>query len=331
MERVRDKINKLTFCVILFLLAIGFTGTGFAQKYPTEPVRIIVGFKVGGITDVRARLIQPFLQEVLGVTVVVENMDGSTGGIAANFVKKQKPDGYTLLMVNMPTSIALRYTIGQKFDYVKDFKPIYEFSNKDFSFVSVRPDSAIKTIDDLAKVAKERKVTAAMAGYGGNSHIVVAMFAAMVKPKQLVIVPTASSTEAMTMLVGGHVDFSVTSTGGAVFKMLEEGKVRALAIASDSRLASMPQVPTFKENGYNLMLEGSYGVVAPAGMPSEVVMILERGFDKAARNEKFVEACKKQGITASHIGSEEFAKRMAYWQELVGKVAGPLKETMEQQ
>ena len=167
---------------ILSLIFV-FTGTGFAaDKFPSEPVRIIVGFKVGGIVDVRARTIQPFLQEALGVTVVVENMEGSGGGIGANFVKKQKADGYTLMAVQMPSAVALRYTMGQKFDYVKDFKPLYEFSNQDNNFISVRADSAVKTIGDLVKLSKERKVTVALAGYGTNSHIAAAMFAHLVKP-----------------------------------------------------------------------------------------------------------------------------------------------------
>jgi tripartite-type tricarboxylate transporter receptor subunit TctC len=333
MKDLLKKVGKSVVLLSLVSLVFVFPGAGIAaeKKFPAEPVRIIVGFKVGGLTDVRARMIQPFLQEALGVPVVVENMDGSGGGIAANFVKKQKSDGYTLMVVQMPNAVALRHTMGQKFDYIKDFKPIYEFSNKDFNFFSVRPDSAIQTIDDLVKATRERKVTVALAGYGSNSHVTVAMFSELVKPKNLVIVPCASSSESMTQVVGGHVDFCITATGGAVFKMVEEGKVRALAIAADSRLASMPQLPTFKEKGYNLSMEGSFGVVAPAGVPNEVVKIIEAAFDKATKNEKFIDTCQKQGVVSSQIGSEEFTKRTAYWQELVDSVAGPLKETMDKQ
>jgi tripartite-type tricarboxylate transporter receptor subunit TctC len=333
MGSLQGQIKKIQFSgIILLALIFGFAGTGLAaEKYPSEPVRIIVGFKVGGIVDVRARTLQPFFQEALGVTVVVENMEGSGGGIGANFVKKQKPDGYTLMAVQMPSAAALRYTMGQKFDYVKDFKPIYEFSNQDNNFISVRADSAVKTIDDLVKLAKERKVTVALAGYGTNSHIAAAMFAEKVKPKQMVIIPCASSTESMLQVVGGHTDFCVTSTGGAVFKMVEDGKVRGLAIASESRTKSMPQVPTFKEQGYNVLLEGSYGIVGPAGMPADIIKIIEKAFDKATRNEKFIDACNKQGVVSAQIGSEEFTKRTAYWQDLVAKVSVQLKETMEKQ
>ncbi len=91
----------------------------------------------------------------------------------------------------------------------------------------VRADSAVKKTDDLVKLSKERKVTVALAGYGTNSHIVAAMFANLVKPKQMVIIPCTSSTESMLQVVGGHTDFCVTSTGGAVFKMVEEGKLSA--------------------------------------------------------------------------------------------------------
>ena len=119
MSSLRGQIKKIQFSgIILLALIFGLAGTGFAaEKYPSEPVRIIVGFKVGGIVDVRVRTLQPFLQEALGVTVVVENMEGSGGGIGANFVKKQKPDGYTLMAVQMPSAAALRYTMGQKFYY----------------------------------------------------------------------------------------------------------------------------------------------------------------------------------------------------------------------
>ena len=333
MSSLRGQIQKMQFSgIILLALIFGLAGTGFAaEKYPSEPVRIIVGFKVGGIVDVRVRTLQPFLQEALGVTVVVENMEGSGGGIGANFVKKQKPDGYTLMAVQMPSAAALRYTMGQKFDYVKDFKPIYEFSNQDNNFISVRTDSPVKSIDDLVKVSKERKVTVALAGYGTNSHIVAAMFAHLVKPKQMVIIPCTSSTESMLQVVGGHTDFCVTSTGGAVFKMVQEGKVRGLAIAWESRTKSMPQVPTFKEQGYDILLEGAYGIVAPAGMPADIIKTVESAFDKATRNEKFVEACNKQGLVSAQIGSAEFTKRTAYWQDLVAKVSVQLKETMEKQ
>lgn len=330
------KMDRFMYGIIgLFFLALTFPRTGFpserTDKFPQEPVRIIVGFKIGGVTDVRARMIQPFLQEAFGVTVIVENMDGSGGGIAANFVKKQKPDGYTLMVVQMPSAVALRHTIGQKFDYLKDFKPIYEFSNKDFNFFSVRPDSVVKTIEDLIKTAKDRKITASLAGYGSNAHVVLAMFSDMVKPKQLVIIPCASSTESMTQVVGGHVDFCVTATGGAVYKMIQEGKARPLAIAADVRLSFMPQVPTFKEKGYNLSMEGSFGVVAPVGVPDDIVKAVESAFEKATGNDRFLDVCKKQGVIAAQVGSQEFTKRTAYWQDLVDRVAKPLKETMEKQ
>ena len=328
----REVRKSEIFGLVLLLLAFGLAGRGLAgEKYPSEPVRIIVGFKVGGIVDVRARTLQPFLQEALGVTVVVENMEGSGGGIAANFVKKQKPDGYTLMAVQMPNAAALRYTMGQKFDYVKDFKPLYEFSNRDNNFISVRADSPVKSIEDLVKLGRDRKVTVALAGYGTNSHIVAAMFAQATKPKQMVIIPCASSTESMLQVVGGHTDFCVTSTGGAVYKMVEEGKVRGLAIASESRTKSMPQVPTFKEQGYNIVLEGSYGIVGPAGMQADIIKTVEKAFDKATRNEKFIEACNKQGVVSAQIGSQEFTKRTAYWQDLVENISIQLKETMEKQ
>ena len=93
----------------------------------------------------------------------------------------------------------------------------------------------------------------------------------------------------------------------------------------------MPQVPTFKEQGYDILLEGSYGIVAPAGMKADIVKTIEKAFDKATRNEKFVEACNKQGLVSAQIGSAEFTKRTAYWQDLVAKVSVQLKETMEKQ
>lgn len=322
------------YLLVLLLFLLGSLGAGCAsqkpaKKFPTETIRFIVGYKVGGIVDVRIRALQPFLQEVLGVPVVVENMEGSGGGIAADFVKKQKPDGYTLLVVQMPNTIALRHTMGQQFDYTKDFTPIYAFSGKDFNFVSVRADSPIKSLADLVQAAKERKLTCALAGYGSNSHIVCSLFAQIAQPKELVVVPYASSTESMTQVVGGHVDFCITSTGGAVNKMVEEGKVRGLAIAADSRLDFLPEVPTFKEQGYDVSLEGFYGVVAPAGVPGEVIKVLEDAFNRATKDERFAEACKKMGVSPAQVGSSEFGQMIGSWTKMLEDLGPILKATMQ--
>ncbi|ALN74269.1 MULTISPECIES: tripartite tricarboxylate transporter substrate-binding protein [unclassified Aureimonas] len=258
---------------------------GAQGSYPQQPITIIVPFSAGGPTDTVTRLVAQSMSADLGQQVLVQNVGGAGGTLGAGQVAKAKPDGYTLLLhhIGMSTAPTLYRNLG--FDPLKDFAPIGLVTSVPMTVVA-RKDFAPANAADLVAYLKENgtNTTYANAGIGSASHL-CGMLLQETLGVQMVTVPYQGAAPAMTDIVGGQVDLLCDQTTNTT-NQIKAGEVKAYAVTSPERLASLPDLPTTKESGLDKLDIGVWhGLYAPAGVDPAIVARLEASLKKALENE----------------------------------------------
>jgi tripartite-type tricarboxylate transporter receptor subunit TctC len=270
----------------------------FAQSgYPNRPITLVVPFSAGGGGDAVARMLAKELGERLKTSIVVENRAGAGGSIGAAYVLKSKPDGYTLL--NMSSTYPIQAAVSKvPFDPLGDMQPIMMVS-RDPAVVLVHPNSPLKNAKDLAEAAKSapRKLTYGSAGLGSLAHLGMEELAFKMGV-QLQHVPYKGSSHAFNDVLAGQIDMMLTSaTYGVPF--IRGGRVRALGVASSHRMAVLPDVPTFAEQGWpEYLLVDWKAVAAPKGTPAGVVALLNRELNEVLKSRSVVEKFQADGTSA---------------------------------
>jgi tripartite-type tricarboxylate transporter receptor subunit TctC len=249
---------------------------GWAQAYPSKPVRIIVAFGAGGGIDFHARLIGQWLTERLGQTIVVENRPGAGGNIGTEVALKSPADGYTLFLIFSSHMINATLFEGKlDFDFLRDTAPVAGIVRLP-QVVMVNPSFAAKTLPELIAYAKANpgKINFGSGGVGTPGHVAVEQLK-MMTGTDMVHVPYRGSAPAMTDLLGGRLQLNVFNADSAL-PQIRAGKVRALAVGNTERLHVLPDVPTVAETvpGYEASLV--YGIGAPKGTPPEIINRLNK-------------------------------------------------------
>jgi len=255
--------------VSLLALAAG-VGLAHAQTYPSQPIRLVVPWPPGGATDVIGRLMAQGLSPRLGQAVVVENKAGAGGNIGTEQFVRAKPDGYTLIMATSSTNAANPHLYAHLgFDPVRDFAPVVFVASVPNILVVPAASPAHTALELIADArANPGKLTYGSAGIGASQHLAGALFKNITKVDVL-HVPYKGSGPAAADLMAGHISMML-DTGS--LPHIVGGKLRALAVASNARLAALPDVPTFEELGIHGMIASAwYGIMAPAGTPKPVV------------------------------------------------------------
>jgi tripartite-type tricarboxylate transporter receptor subunit TctC len=248
----------------------------WAQTYPARPVRLIVAFAPGGVTDTFARLMGQKLGERLGQQFFVENITGATGNIGTGLAAKAAPDGYTLLFAF--SSYVVNPTLFNKIPYdpYKDFEPV-TLAVTSTTVVTIHPSVPAKTVKDLIAVirANPGKYSYASAGAGTQAHLAGEQFRLSLG-LDLVHVPFNGGGPAIAAVVGGHTPIGFSSPAASI-PQIKEGNVRALAITSKTRSQILPDVPTMTEAGYPEIEGDSWvGVLVPAGTSKDIINLLHR-------------------------------------------------------
>jgi tripartite-type tricarboxylate transporter receptor subunit TctC len=258
--------------------------------YPSKPITLVVPFPPGGVADIVARPFAEALSRTLNTPVVIDNKPGAGGGIGMAYVAKSKPDGYTLLLAL--SSIAILPTS----DTVSGRAPMYQLDQliplarltADPTVLAVRADSPWKTLDEFIADAKKRPggIAYGSSGNYGTMHVPMEMFAAAAGIK-LLHVPYTGAGPAVIGLLSGNIE-AIASGPSTVIQHVKAGKLRVLASWGDKRLASLPEVPTFVELGYDAVFFQWSGLFAPAGTPEPVVARLASAAKVAAADPRFV-------------------------------------------
>ena len=276
----------LVIAGILWLSLQVIGGSPAMAAYPERPITLLVGFAPGGSLDLSARALAKAVEKVLGQPVVIENKTGGTGAVALASLLAQNSDGYTLCAT--PSSVLIRVPQMQKvpFKPLKNFRPIIGYAAPPLGIV-VQNDAPWKTLRDLVadSLSHPGKIKYATTGVGSTTHAAVEEIAVKEKAR-MIHVPFKGGTEALTALLGGHVEFgSLTSE---FIPSVKAGQTRLLATMGDRRSPKFAGVPTLKELGYDFVNDAVYAIVCPSILSPDIVRQLEAAFSMAVKNEQYL-------------------------------------------
>lgn len=260
--------------LLLAAFTIGLSSAAMAQNFPSRPVTIKAAFPAGGPSDASIRAANQILERNLGQTMVTENVAGAAGSIAATAVLNAKPDGYTILGTTGSDLVTAPFTIASAKYRPESFKLLGVVGNSDFVLVSSSAHS-FKTLDDLITYATtpgNKELTLGHWGKGSTAHIVGADFQARIKASFLEV-PYKGVAPVVSDITGQHLDLTFAPLGGPVLELIKTGKMKAIAIASDKRHPSLPDVPTMSENPKLKNFEYSIwaALFAPPGTPEPII------------------------------------------------------------
>jgi tripartite-type tricarboxylate transporter receptor subunit TctC len=243
----------------------------WAQQYPARPIRLIVPFPPGGGTDTMARVVAPKLSEFLGQQVVSENRGGAGANIGAEVAAKSAPDGYTLMLATITNAIGASLYTRLNYDLVRDFAPITQLATTPHILV-VHPSVPVKTVKEFTALAKARPDALAYSssGAGSAAHLAGELFSSLTGVK-MVHVPYKGGGPSMVALVGGEVSVAFATMPSAI-GYVRSGRLRGVAVTTDKRSPSTPELPTIAETGVKGYEAGSwYGLSAPANTPPAII------------------------------------------------------------
>jgi len=300
---LQSRVRSLLAAVILFALGV----LAHAADYPSRPVTLVVAFTPGGPSDVLARIVGKKMEQLLGTPFVIENRPGAGGNIAAESVARAAPDGYTLLMGNN-SILATNESLYKHINYSpeKDFIPITLIGTQ-ANILIVNPDVPARSLKELIALAKAQpgKINFASSGYGAAAHLAGELFKAEAKI-DIVHVPYKGAAPALQDVIAGH-NQMMFATAASVLGHIEGGRVRALAVTTLKRTATLPDIPTMDEAGLKGFDASTWhGLVAPAGTPPQVIATLHDAAVKALRDSAVQASLGKLGVDIVGDTPQEF-------------------------
>ncbi|MFH1605402.1 MAG: tripartite tricarboxylate transporter substrate binding protein [Pseudomonadota bacterium] len=251
---------------------MGLAGSVAAQQtYPSKSIRFIVAFPPGGTNNLLARFVGQKLTESWGQQVIVENRPGGNTIIGTEALAKSAPDGYSIMVMSSTHVIVPQMQKGVPYDAIRDFAPVATLDSQEFVLV-VHPSLPVSNLQQFISLAKSKpgQLNYATTGSGGVQHLATELFSLMTGARMQHI-PYKGSSPALTDLVGGQVEVHFAVPYPAI-PFIKSGRIKAIAISGEARLAALPQVPTFSEAGLpGYDVKWWHGILAPAGTPRVVI------------------------------------------------------------
>ncbi len=313
------RLFKTGSAILLTALSIILlvTSSSPAQNWPTKPVSVLVVFGPGGSSDSMVRVLASKADKLLGQPISVENNGGGGGTVGLGIIARAKPDGYKIAqcvsigLIGIPQFRAVTYTLD-------DFVPIMQFAAGETGLV-VRADAPFKTLKEFVEYAKKNpgKVTYSTTSIGSTTHLVME-YIAKKEGITWTHVPFPGNAECLTALLGGHV---TAVSGDTIFiPYVKDGTLRLLGNHGEKRMKSFPNVPTFREQGYDYVNPTTYVFVAPRGTPQPVVKKLEDAFHKAMDDPDFIRVCDQLNNPIVYRNSEDTLKFLKQQYVAIGKM-----------
>jgi tripartite-type tricarboxylate transporter receptor subunit TctC len=307
---MNSRRTALTSAFSAALLALSPLGSALAQTFPTKPLRIIVPFAPGGVTDMVGRTMAQGLTAELGQTVIVENRAGASGIPGAELAAKADPDGYTLMMGNIST-LAINAAVFAKLPYdpQKSFAPISMVARQPL-LVAVNAGVPARNVAELVKLSKDKPNSLNFGSAGASLRLATEAFNQSAGIT-MTHVPYKGSGPAMTDLVAGHIQV-LFDAFSSLYPFVQEGKLRALAITSAKRSPLAPELPTLTELGYPAVEVNSWqAIVVPAGVPAPIAARLTEAVHKVLASPAIQQQLGKQGVEPSPSSPQELARYAA--------------------
>jgi len=301
-------------------LALSAFAPARAQEYPAKPIHFVIPFAPGGPADIIARLTGQQLTELLGQPVVVESRAGAGGNIGAAAVAKSVPDGYTVLVTTSAFAVNVSLSPNSGYDAERDFIPVAVVA-KQANLIFVHPDLPVKTLAELLALAKTRKLAFASPGSGTTPHLTAENLFNLISKLDMPAIHFRGAGPSAAAVVAGEPPVGA----GAIATPLpyvKSGRLRALAVSSAARVASLPDVPTFAEAGFPGVQDDTWiGIFLPAGTPPAIVQKLNQSVNQALQNPDMRE--RLSGLAFEPVGgsTQQFAgyvkAEIAKWGKVV--------------
>jgi tripartite-type tricarboxylate transporter receptor subunit TctC len=316
--------SAVAVVIALAALVSGSPDARAAQPYPTKPVRVIVAFAAGGFADGVARLIGQKLTERLGQPVIIDNRGGAGGSVAAKLATEATPDGYTLLVHTAASTVNATLYRNPGFDLLRDLVPVAMTVSGAGLFV-VQSSHPAKDLRDLIRLSQGKQLTFGTAGVGTSSHIAGDYLLRVLAKLNAVHVPFKGGGPAMAAVLGGEVEV-LSGTGTAAIPLIQQGRLKALAISSPKRGEALPGVPTVAESGFPGFEERSWvGYFAPAGTPAAIVNRVNADINAILAQPDVVANFKSRGLDLHPGSPADFSRHLksevAMWAKVI-KVTG---------
>ena len=305
--------KSLVAFLLLTVLAAGVWAGGKAEEaaYPSKPITVLQGFQPGGGSDALAQLTQPFLEKILGKSFVNQYIPGATGAIAWTQLAKQSPkDAYTISITN-PPMLQTNYIMNVEIKYnINELDPIANVVT-DPGIIVVAKDSPFKTIEDFWNAAKANpgKITVGNSGVGGDDFFTT-LIAEKATGLKFQMVPFQGDGPSWQAAMGGKIDASFNNLG-ITFPQIKAGNLRALALFAEKRDPNIPDVPTLKELGFNVVSGSSRGYSAPKGIPKAAKDKLIAAFAEMAKDPEFQKAAAARALPLDIKLGDEYGKYLA--------------------
>ncbi len=301
------------------LLAFGEFHSAQAQTYPTHAIKFVVSFSAGGFVDTVARIVGQKLSQRLGQPVVIENKPGAAGNIAHRFVSGAAPDGYTILATS--TALAINETLYPTRGYVgTDFSPV--------AIVATTPEILVgnatgpASLKEVVANAKTNPTNFGTAGAGSASFIVIEYFFKELAKAQATHIPFQGGAPLLNAILGKHIELAGAAMAGGFVPQVQSGALRGLAIASDKRVAVVPDVPTYAELGYPDFTAVSWaGFFAPTGTPPAIMAMLNHEIEEIMKDPEIVSKITPAGYDPIYGTTAEadalFRKDITKWRQMI--------------
>jgi tripartite-type tricarboxylate transporter receptor subunit TctC len=289
--------HPLSYCLALIVaLAASLSVTGHAQSYPTKPIRLILPFPPGAPSDMVGRTVGQRLAEQMGQNFVADNRAGAGGTLGLSLLAKSPPDGYTVMVTSPAIALTPLLYSNLTYDPIRDFAPVARLASIENVMV-VHPSVPVKTLKEFVGLARRYpgKLNYGSGGPGTTNHLANELLKSLEK-LNVVHVPYKGATLAVNALMGGEVDQVIVSVA-SVLPLIKAGRVRPIAVLSEKRVATLPEVPTSTEAGFpDFRMSIWYGMLAPAGTPQETVSRLYREVAKALEDPKLRQNMSNAGM-----------------------------------
>lgn len=318
---------KIHFVLAVLGLITNLLSPVHAQgdQWPSRPIKLIVGYPPGGTTDIAARLLAVDLSKKIGQQVIVENKPGAGGTVAATFVVRSAPDGYTLLMAASPeVSIAPIIFKSLQYDPIKDLVPISLVGQVPFLLV-IHPAVPAKNLSEFIDYAKANPGKLNYSSFGNNTsnHLAGELFKSLTNINTIHI-PYKGSGPSITDLVAGQIQYTFDAPP-AVMEQVRANKLKALAVSSQKRLPLATDIPTFSESGLESFTAGTwFGILAPASTPQAIINKINLNVIESLNGSDITQAFTDRNILPSGNSSIEFSmfikSEVAKWKKLADQV-----------
>lgn len=301
-------LNKLNI-VAMLVVAMSTVNLGTANAaYPDKPIQVIVAFAPGGGTDTAARVLFRHVENHLGQKFAVINKPGAAGEIGFTAIANSKADGYTIGFINPPTILLHPIQRGSKCRYTLDsFAPIANIVT-DPGVIVVKADSHIANLNDFVTKAQKGQISMGYSGPGTSEARVLSKFE---KDYDFTLkkVPFDGSAPSVVSLLGGHVDACIMNIS-EIYSQYQDGSIRLLGVGSKERSPMATDVPTFIEQGYNVLQVSYRGVAAPAGMSPDQIKVLEKAIQDTINDPEFQKKAEEMQLPLQYMNAAEYAEAL---------------------